>query len=104
MQHARIAIAYKGKVKSDAPLVEWLLWANMIDRDKESNGRVIFQANNVRVALLKRQGAVFGYKQMARELRSFLLRPLAKIPKPTNPRIGTYKTRDQTPPENKVAS
>lgn len=52
-QGARIAIAYKGKVQMNAPLVEWMLWTRML-KGKEENGRVVYRNGQVTVAILKR--------------------------------------------------
>lgn len=52
-QQARIAIAFKGRVQLQAPLVEWLGWANLLAADEGSRGRVIYRANKVSVAILR---------------------------------------------------
>lgn len=54
-QYARIAISYKGKVKLHAPLTEWIAWVNMLDKDKDSHGRVVYRMNGTAVAITKRQ-------------------------------------------------
>lgn len=50
---ARIAVAYKTRVKLEAPLVEWLTWANMLDKDQQSRGRVVYRMGGTSVAILK---------------------------------------------------
>lgn len=52
-QGARIAIAHKRRVQLDAPLVEWLEWANMLGADEASRGRIIYRNGAVSVAILK---------------------------------------------------
>jgi len=52
-QGARIAIARKGKVRLQAPLLEWLLWTNKLNDDEASSGRVIYRDGNTSVAILK---------------------------------------------------
>jgi hypothetical protein len=52
-QHARIAIAFKRRVQLQAPLVEWLQWINMLDNDKDSQGRVVYRNGGVTVAITK---------------------------------------------------
>lgn len=52
-QNGRITIAYKRKVKLDAPLTEWLGWMNMLKKDKLSGGRVIYSMGGTSVAILK---------------------------------------------------
>lgn len=50
---ARIAVAYKQKVRLQAPLVEWLTWANMLAKDEQSTGRVVYRQASTTVAILK---------------------------------------------------
>jgi hypothetical protein len=50
-QGARIIIAYNNRVKLQAPLTEWLLWTRGLGEDERSSGRVIYQANKVRIAI-----------------------------------------------------
>lgn len=52
-QHAKIAVAYKRKVQIQAPLVEWLTWANQLEGDAASNGRVVYRNREVTVAILR---------------------------------------------------
>lgn len=52
-QNARIAVAYKRKVQLQAPLVEWLLWCNQLDQDKDSAGRVVYRNGAVTIAITK---------------------------------------------------
>lgn len=52
--HARITVAYKGRVKLNAPLTEWLLWCNQLDRDKDATGRVVYVFGGTQVAILKK--------------------------------------------------
>lgn len=51
---ARITIAYKRKVKIDAPLVEWLLWIRQANKDRQSGGRVVYSMGGTDVAIIKR--------------------------------------------------
>jgi len=103
MQHARIAIAYKGKVKVDATLTEWLLWTRQADKDKYSNGRVVFQVQGVRVAILKMAHQKFGPRQFARELIGWFTKPLKRASKIKSPvKIGKWTSSDETPEENKL--
>ena len=52
-QNARIAIAYKGRVKMQAPLTEWMLWCEMLEKDKKSNGRVIYGMGGTSIAIYR---------------------------------------------------
>lgn len=54
MQGARIAIAYKNKVKLQAPLVEWMKWCNQLDDDKDSDGRVVLRMSHMSVVITKK--------------------------------------------------
>ena len=110
MQYARIAIAYKGKVKVDATLTEWLLWTRQADKDKYSNGRVVFQVQGVRVAILKMAHQKFGPRQFVREVTSWITKPVnntvktlkgsEKLKSPV--KVGKWTSSDETPEENKL--
>lgn len=77
-KHARIVVAYKRKVKIDAPLVEWLLWCRKAQKDHGARGRVVFQGGATSVAIMK-----------AGKRR--------KTPQ-SAPRMGRYSAKDQTKP------
>lgn len=51
-QRGRIVIAYNRKVQINAPLTEWLQWTRMLKGDEQSNGRVVYRANKMSVAIL----------------------------------------------------
>lgn len=53
LRGARIAVAYKGKVKINAPLSDWLLWAQSLDADKTVTGRTVYKLGMTTVAILK---------------------------------------------------
>lgn len=57
---ARIAVAYKQKIRLQAPLIEWLKWCEMLDRDQQSTGRVVYRQANTSVAILKPSAARTG--------------------------------------------
>lgn len=52
-QNARIAIAHNKRVQINAPLTEWLTWANMLTKDESSAGRVVYRNAKVSVAILR---------------------------------------------------
>lgn len=52
-QHVRIVVAYKRKVKLDAPLEEWRRWANLLHDDERSSGRVMYSMGGTSIAILK---------------------------------------------------
>jgi hypothetical protein len=60
LARSRIAIAYKGKVKMNTPLYEWLLWANRLDKDQQSRGRAVYKMGSTTVAILKPQPRTHG--------------------------------------------
>lgn len=93
---ARIAIAYKRKAALQAPLLEWLLWCNQLDEDKDSNGRVVFQRQGVSVAIIKRppeQGPIKRYR-INRQRKQAQQRG-----GPVQVREGKWSSRDETPRE-----
>lgn len=51
-RNARIAVSYNRRVKINAPLIDWLLWANSL-KGQDETGRVVFQAAKVSVAILR---------------------------------------------------
>jgi hypothetical protein len=53
-QGARILVATSGKVQINAPLVDWLGWANQLEADEAVKGRVVYLNGKVKVAILKR--------------------------------------------------
>lgn len=53
-QLARIVVAQKGRVRLNAPILEWLLWCNMLDRDKDANGRMLLNLNGMSVSIVKK--------------------------------------------------
>lgn len=52
---ARVAIAFKGKTQMSAPLIDWLGWANLLHKDKDSAGRAIYKMGGTTVAIVKPQ-------------------------------------------------
>lgn len=97
-KYARIAIAYKGKVKLHAPLTEWVAWVNMLDKDKDSQGRVIYRAGGTSVAITKAVVPPGKLRQRLNERRR------AKSDTTVGPKVreGSWSAEDQTPTENKV--
>jgi hypothetical protein len=59
-QHGRIFIAYNNKVKLDAPITEWVQWTRMLKEDEASTGRVIYQANKLRVGIFRPKKTITG--------------------------------------------
>lgn len=55
-QHGRIFIAYNNKVKLEGPITEWVEWTRMLKGDERSTGRIIYQANKLRVGISLRPG------------------------------------------------
>jgi hypothetical protein len=91
-QGARIAIAYKRKVKLQAPLIEWLMWVNQLDKDKDSHGRVVYSIGGTSVAITK---AVHPKRK-----RKWAKKPTpAQVHRP-GPRVatGTWNNSDEKAP------
>lgn len=82
---ARIVVAYKRKVKVDAPLTEWLLWVRQANKDHSSTGRVVASYGGTSVAIVKRM-------------------PRQKVSKKTEPaRAGKWTATDQTKKASQVS-
>jgi hypothetical protein len=92
-QHARIVVAYKRKVKLNAPLVEWLLWCNNLDKDKDANGRVIYTVGGTTVALIKK--SFVPRRQVLRGIAGARSRRRASAA-PQQPQMGGFAVRDDT--------
>ena len=52
LSHARIAIAYKGKVKMDPRLIDWVHWSRMLAKDKRNTGQSVYKMGGTTVAIL----------------------------------------------------
>lgn len=79
LRGARIAIAYKGRVKLQAPLIDWLKWANSLDNDKTTTGRPIYKANATTVVILKRRPPVKAKTITRKGDSNVRLRPLHNL-------------------------
>jgi hypothetical protein len=89
---ARIAIAYKRKVKLEAPLTEFILWCRQLDKDKRSTGRTIYTMGSTTVAIIKRPDP----PRVIRDRIKNLTR------KPAALTSGKWTSKDQTPESNKA--
>lgn len=54
IKYGRVVVAYKAKVKLNAPLQEWALWCRAAQEDDSVNGRVIYHLGGTRIAILKK--------------------------------------------------
>lgn len=52
-RRARIVVAYKRKTVLQAPMTEFVAWADMLDKDKDSQGRVIYRQGGTSIAIAK---------------------------------------------------
>lgn len=91
-QYARIVIAYKRKVKLQAPLVEWLLWVNQLSKDKDSQGRVVYSMGSTSVAITKAAMPPGKIRQTVKSMRRSKTTP----PPKSVAREGTWKATDET--------
>ena len=93
-QNARIAVAYKNKVKLDAPLIEWLRWCNQLDKDKDANGRTIYALGSTRIAVIR------GNVSVKRSIRQAIRKPKPQkgsgAPPVREIKQGSWSATDQT--------
>lgn len=75
IKYGRLVVAYKGKVRLNAPLQEWALWCRQAGKDDATNGRVVYQLGGTRIAILKKS---FVPQNRIQKLVSRLTRPEGK--------------------------
>jgi hypothetical protein len=98
-QYARIVVAHKRKVRLNAPIVEWLLWCNMLDKDKDASGRVVYTDASTSVAIVKKS---FVAKSPVHEFAGWLLRRkrtdsnIPQVKQGVQPRTGKWVAKDET--------
>lgn len=51
-QRARVVIAYNHRVRMQAPLTDWLAWANTLGGNQKETGRVVFTDRKFSVAVV----------------------------------------------------
>lgn len=100
VKYGRIVVAYKGKVKLNAPIQEWALWCKMAEEDKSSNGRVLYTLGGTRIAVL-RQSFVPDppLLRVAKAIiQTWKLRRLTKTGPKTGPQVreGAWSAEDHT--------
>lgn len=94
IKYGRIVVAYKSKVKLNAPLQEWALWAKMAESDKSTNGRVIYTLGGTRIAILRKS---FVPDSRIQRLIYKLTRPEGKKVKAGKRSAdGTWTAQDET--------
>jgi hypothetical protein len=49
----RIAVAYKGRVKIQAPIREWITWSRSVEKNADRKGQEVFKMGGTTVAILK---------------------------------------------------
>lgn len=96
IKYARVVIAYKGKVKLNAPLQEWALWCREAEKDKTSNGRVIYQLGGTRVAVLRK--SFVPDTPIKRLLKALKSRHAQTPTTPVGPQVrdGSWSAEDHT--------
>jgi hypothetical protein len=50
---ARIAVAWKRRVVLEAPITDWVAWAQMLGKDEAARGRVVYRGGHVSVAIAR---------------------------------------------------
>ena len=103
-QNTIIAIEYKGRVRTRQPITEWLLWGNMLDRDKDSNGRIMYHQGGTRIAIIR---SWKGDKTRRRDMIGEVYRAInrARVNRKSSapaPRAGKVKGTDETPQKNRI--
>ena len=53
LRRSRIVVAYKGRVKMNRPLLDWLVWARSADKDKQTTGHAIYKMGGTTIAVLE---------------------------------------------------
>lgn len=54
LKRTRIVIFYKGKSKINVPMIEWLKWAQTLQRDKAAKGHTVYKMGGTDVGILKK--------------------------------------------------
>ena len=104
-QNVRIAVEYKGRVKTQQPVIEWLLWANQLDKDKDSRGRVIYHLGGTRIAILKGWGDTLSFPNMVQDGLRAVKRSVVPVKHSEAPPLtkqGRMQQVDETPADRKV--
>jgi len=52
-KYSRIAIAYKRRVQTQAPIVDWIKWVQLLNDDEASNGRLIYRNGGTSVVITR---------------------------------------------------
>ena len=92
IQYGRLVVAYKGKVKLNAPLQEWALWCKMAEREDKVNGRVIYHLGATRIAVLRKS---FVPQTRLQKLIAKLTKPEGrKVPAGTKAADGTWSVAE----------
>ena len=53
LQQSRVAVSFKGKRQMTPRLIDWLVWAQRLEGDKNVNGQVIYKQGGTTIALMK---------------------------------------------------
>jgi hypothetical protein len=53
LKGTRVAVSFKGKRQMTPRLIDWLVWAQRLEGDKQVNGQVIYSKGGTTLALLK---------------------------------------------------
>lgn len=102
IKYSRVVVAYKGKVKLNAPFEEWVLWAQYADKENsgagpktKNGGRVLYHLGGTSIAVLSKSFVpdtpiLRAYKAVRGRLKSQQQR--------VNPQVqeGTWSAEDHT--------
>lgn len=101
IKYGRIVVAYKNKVKLNAPLQEWALWCRNAEKQDsgtgpryKSNGRILYQYGGTTIAVLNKSFVPDG---PVKRLVSRLTKPEGKTVKAGTRAVdGTWSVQDET--------
>lgn len=96
MNYGRIAVAYKGKVKLQAPLREWALWCRMLDADKDSSGRTIYKLGATSIAITKAVMPHGRFRLWLQGIKSIAITKAVTSKSGTGMAQGTWEATDET--------
>lgn len=95
IKYGWVIVAYKNKVKINAPLQEWALWCRTAEKDKGSNGRAVYKLGGTTVAVVRKTHVPdTPVIRLVKAVWLTIRRPASKV----NPQVqeGTWKAEDHT--------
>lgn len=84
-QNARIVVGHKKRVQIDAPLVDWLAWANQLNDDQKGRGRIVYRNGYTAVAIMRPDAPVASRAMLRRIRQTINARRSRNAPAPPEP-------------------